>query len=110
MWTSPPLSCCTGWRTAPTACSVITAPISASPSCPWDTEDASGVTLTQGTLDNALRTAALYALIPGIAEEEGVTLSQDFQDTFADQLATMTEAMGGEDVMAMYLWQYPLNS
>lgn len=32
---------------------------------PWDTEDASGVTLTQGTLDNALRTAALYALIPG---------------------------------------------
>ena len=75
---------------------------------PWDTEDASGVTLTQGTLDNALRTAALYALIPGIAEEEGVTLSQDFQDTFADQLATMTEAMGGEDVMAMYLWQYPL--
>ena len=75
---------------------------------PWDTEDASGVTLTQGTLDNALRTAALYALIPGIAEGEGVTLSQDFQDTFADQLATMTEAMGGEDVMAMYLWQYPL--
>lgn len=67
MWTSPPLSCCTGWRTAPTACSVITAPISASPSCPGDTEDASGVTLTQGTLDNALRTAALYALIPGIA-------------------------------------------
>lgn len=58
-----------------------------------------GVTLTQGTLDNALRTAALYALIPGIAEGEGVTLSQDFQDTFADQLATMTEAMGGEDVM-----------
>ena len=45
---------------------------------PWDTEDASGVTLTQGTLDNALRTAALYALIPGIAEEEGVTLSHDF--------------------------------
>ena len=37
-----------------------------------------------------------------------MTLSQDFQDTFADQLATMTEAMGGEDVMAMYLWQYPL--
>lgn len=35
---------------------------------PWDTEDASGVTLTQGTLDNALRTAALYALIPGVAE------------------------------------------
>ncbi len=59
-------------------------------------------------MDNALRTAALNALIPGIAEGEGVTLSQDFQDTFADQLATMTEAMGGEDVMAMYLWQYPL--
>ena len=37
-----------------------------------------------------------------------MTLSQDFQDTFADQLATMTEAMGGEGVMAMYLWQYPL--
>lgn len=75
---------------------------------PWDTEDASGVTLTQGTLDNALRTAALYALIPGVAEGEGVALSQDFQDTFAEQLASMTAAMGGEDVMAMYLWQYPL--
>lgn len=75
---------------------------------PWDTEDASGVTLTQGDFGQRAEDCGLYALIPGIAEGEGVTLSQDFQDTFADQLATMTEAMGGEDVMAMYLWQYPL--
>lgn len=74
---------------------------------PWDTE-AEGQTLAQSMLLNSLDTAALYALLPQIAQQEGVTLSQDFQDSFQAQLDSMTEALGGEEYMNLYLWQYPL--
>ena len=41
---------------------------------PWDTE-VDGKTLEEALMDSALQTAALYALLPGLAEQEGAAAS-----------------------------------
>lgn len=41
---------------------------------PWDTE-VDGKTLEDALMDSALQTAALYALLPGLAEQEGAAAS-----------------------------------
>lgn len=74
---------------------------------PWD-QDVNGATFAETMKQEALTTAALYALIPGMGESEGVSLSEDFKAEFEDSLAQMSEALGGEDLMNHYLWQYPL--
>ena len=43
---------------------------------PWDTE-VDGKTLEDALMDSALQTAALYALLPGLAEQEGAAASPD---------------------------------
>mgnify|MGYP001539231112 FL=1 len=48
---------------------------------PWDTEMEDGSTMAEGFLNNALQTAALYALVPVIAQQEGLSVSDESAQT-----------------------------
>ena len=65
---------------------------------PWDTE-VDGKTLEDALMDSALQTAALYALLPGLAEQEGAAASPD-----VDQRAAMAKDSGGEEMLDHALW------
>lgn len=75
---------------------------------PWDTTSEDGITLADTLKDDALKSAAIYALAPVIAQKEGIELSQDFHDLVDSTMTQMTSAFGGEEIMNYYLWQYPL--
>ena len=75
---------------------------------PWDTTDEEGNTLADTLKSDALKSAALYALAPVIAQKEGIQLSEDFNQLVESTMTQMTAAFGGEEIMNYYLWQYPL--
>lgn len=74
---------------------------------PWDTE-VDGATLADSIKKNSLDTAVLYALIPQMGRDEGVTISQEFTDSFEQSLTQMSESLGGDELMTHALWYYPL--
>lgn len=74
---------------------------------PWDTES-DGQTMKQAVMDSALQTAALYAILPDKGAERSLSVSQDFSDSIADSLVQMSTELGGDDLLAHYLWQYPM--
>lgn len=74
---------------------------------PWD-QEVDGQTFADSIKQDALDTAALYALIPKLGEQEGAQLPEDFQSSFDESLSQMSEALGGEELMNHYLWQFPL--
>ena len=77
---------------------------------PWDTTAEDGSTLSQTLKNDALNTAAIYAALPSMAQEEGLALSQDFIDYVDSGLENMTVALGGEEIANYFFWQYPLNT
>ena len=76
---------------------------------PWDSEAEEGVTLSDSVKKNALQTAALYALIPAMAQKEGLTLSEDYKADFQATLDGLTQELGSEKLVEQYLWYYPLS-
>ena len=77
---------------------------------PWDTLAEDGSTLAETLKKDALNTAAIYAALPTMAQEEGLELSQEFIDYVASGLENMSTALGGEEVANYFFWQYPLNT
>lgn len=75
---------------------------------PWDTETEDGATLADSVKQNALETATLYALIPAMAQKEGLTLGDDYKTSFQTSLDQMTQEMGSEELAEHYLWYFPL--
>ena len=75
---------------------------------PWESEPEEGVTLADKVKSNALKTAALYALLPDKAEEEGLELSEEFTQTLNGTLESLAAQMGGEELMQHYLWYFPM--
>ena len=75
---------------------------------PWETETESG-TLADSVKKNALETAALYTLLPAMAQQAGLELSQAYKDSFAISLEQMTAQMANEELMEHSLWYYPLS-
>ena len=73
-------------------------------SLPWDTEVEDGVTMAQSVLDNALQTAALYALVPVFAQQEGLTVSDQFTQTFQQAMDSVTQQAGSEDMVDHLMW------
>lgn len=73
-------------------------------SLPWDTEVEDGVTMAQSVLDNALQTAALYALVPVFAQQEGLTVSDQFTQTFQQAMSSVTQQAGSEDMVDHLMW------
>lgn len=76
---------------------------------PWDSEIEEGSTLSQKVKSTALKTAALYALIPDMAAREGMELPAEFTETLNTTFESLTTQMGGEDLMQHYLWYFPMN-
>lgn len=70
---------------------------------PWDTE-VDGKTLEDALMDSALQTAALYALLPGLAEQEGAAASPDVDQRAEEALASMAKDSGGEEMLDHALW------
>ena len=75
---------------------------------PWDTEPEEGTTLAEKVKGTALNTAALYAVLPQMAEEEGLELSDAFTENLDVSMTALTEQMGGEELMKHYLWYFPM--
>lgn len=75
---------------------------------PWTEETEDGVTLADSVKQNALETAALYALIPVMAQKDGLTLSDDYKTTFQTSLEQMAKDLGSEELAEHYLWYFPL--
>ena len=70
---------------------------------PWDTE-VDGKTLEEALMDSALQTAALYALLPGLAEQEGAAASPDVDQRAEEALASMAKDSGGDQMLDHALW------
>ncbi len=77
---------------------------------PWDTTAEDGTTLADTLKNDALRSAAIYALAPMKAQQAGIQLSEDFTELVDGTMDQMATAFGGEDMMNYYLWQYPLTT
>lgn len=75
---------------------------------PWDSEMDDGSTMSQSMLNNALQTAALYALVPAIAQQEGVTASADSEQLFQDAMDSFVQQAGGETMLDHVFWSNAL--
>lgn len=69
----------------------------------WETA-VGDVTLGEYLTQSALETAAFYRLIPEIAEQEGLALSQEDLDYLAEDLAAGEEQLGGAEMLDHILW------
>ena len=70
----------------------------------WELDMGDGRTFREGLLEAALNTAALYALIPGQAQAQGISLSEDFQQNMEDTLTSMETDAGGPELLDHALW------
>ena len=70
----------------------------------WELDMGNGQTFEQGILDAALNNAALYALLPIQAGQEGLAPSPELQQETAELLASMEEESGGPEQLKYTLW------
>ena len=72
---------------------------------PWDTDLGNGVTFSDQIKRSALDAAAFYALLPVVAQEEGLSVSQETLDDLEEQKAQILEQLGGDEaVLEHYFW------
>lgn len=69
------------------------------------TAELEGQTLNQFAKSRAMDTISYYAAIEDLAQEQGVTLTQEDQDAIAADRASAVEELGGEEGFADYLYQ-----
>lgn len=77
-------------------------------SLPWDTEVEEGVTMAQSFLDSALQTAALYALVPVIAQQEGLTVSEESAQAIQQSMDSFAQQAGNDAMVDHMLWSSAL--
>lgn len=75
---------------------------------PWDTE-IEGETLAQSMLSDALYNAALYTLLPTMAKEEGVDVSEADKTALTDFLSQLEAQLGSAEAVQYAYFQEPLN-
>lgn len=75
---------------------------------PWDTEMEDGVTMAQGMLDSALQTAALYALVPLIAQQEGLSVSEESTQAIQQAMDSFAQQAGSDAMVDHMLWSSAL--
>lgn len=71
----------------------------------WSASLEDGQTLSQLAKDRAASTVSYYAAIDALAEEHGVSLTQEDLDAIEADRASAVESLGGEDAYADYLYQ-----
>lgn len=75
---------------------------------PWDLELESGATLSEQLKSNALDTAVLYSLMPTLAEQEGISVTQETLDQLDSQNQQIIERLGSEALAEHYFWSQML--
>ena len=75
---------------------------------PWDTEMEDGSTMAEGLLDSALQTAALYSLVPVIAQQEGLSVSDESTQTLQQAMDKLAEQAGSQEMVDHMLWSSAL--
>lgn len=75
---------------------------------PWDTEMEDGSTMAEGFLNNALQTAALYSLVPVIAQQEGLSVSDESTQTLQQAMDKLAEQAGSQEMVDHMLWSSAL--
>lgn len=75
---------------------------------PWDTEMEDGTTMADSFLNNALQTAALYALVPIIAQQEGLSVTAESTQTLQDSMDNLAQQAGGSEMLNYMLWSNAL--
>lgn len=72
---------------------------------PWDTDLGDGVTFADQMKQSALDAAAFYALLPTVAQAEGLSVTQETLDALEEQRVQMLEQLGDDETtLEHYLW------
>ena len=72
---------------------------------PWDTDLGDGVTFADQMKQSALDAAAFYALLPTVAQGEGLSVTQETLDSLEEQRTQMLEQLGGDETaLEHYFW------
>ena len=71
---------------------------------PWDTDLGDGMTLSDQMKKSALEAAALYALLPTLAQKEGLSVTQETLDQLESQRAQAVETLGNEELAERSFW------
>ena len=72
---------------------------------PWDTDLGDGITFADQMKQSALDAAAFYALLPTVAQEEGLSVTQETLDSLEEQRTQMLDQLGGDETaLEHYLW------
>ena len=72
---------------------------------PWDTDLGDGVTFADQMKQSALDAAAFYALLPTVAQAEGLSVTQETLDSLEEQRTQMLEQLGGDETaLEHYFW------
>ena len=72
-------------------------------SVPWDT-DLGGITMAEQMKESSLNAAAFYALLPVVAQQEGLSPAADIQAQLDQQLAEMADQVGSEELVTHVMW------
>lgn len=71
---------------------------------PWDTETSDGTTMAQSVMNSALQTAALYALVPVLAQQEGLSVSAESTQTLQQSMESFAQQAGSPEMLNHMLW------
>lgn len=71
---------------------------------PWDTETSDGTTMAQSVMNSALQTAALYALVPVLAQQEGLSVSAESTQTLQQSMDSFAQQAGSQEMLDHMLW------
>ena len=76
---------------------------------PWDTDLGDGVTFADQMKQSALDAAAFYALLPTVAQGEGLSVTQETLNSLEEQRTQMLEQLGGDETaLEHYFWHQML--
>lgn len=75
---------------------------------PWDTEMEDGSTMAESFLNNALQTAALYALVPVIAQQESLSVSDESTQAIQTAMDNFAQQAGSDAMVDHMLWSSAL--
>lgn len=71
---------------------------------PWTDDLGNGMTLADQMKKSALEAAALYALLPTLAQQEGLSVTQDTLDQLDSQHKQALETLGTEELAEHSFW------
>ena len=71
---------------------------------PFDMAGEDGVSMKELMMDGALSMAAYYRLVPELAKENGLTVTEDTRQQLEKYLVDAKEEMGTETLFQHYMW------